>query len=58
MGTGESKFTWQAWAGVGYSFGLVEVVGSWRYLDYHMKSGKAIESLSFNGPAVSVVFRW
>ena len=58
VGTGESEFTWQAWAGIGYSFGLVEVVGSWRYLDYHMKSGKAIESLSFNGPAVSVVFRW
>ena len=58
LGTGNSKFTWQAMAGIGYSFGSFSIVGDWRYLDYHMKSGKPFETLSFSGPAVAAVFRW
>jgi hypothetical protein len=58
LGTGNSKFTWQAMTGIGYSFGTVSVVGSWRYLDYRMKSGRPFETLNFNGPAVAAVFRW
>jgi hypothetical protein len=58
VGAGDSKLTWQAVAGVGYSFGWGDVVATWRYLDYEMKSGKAIESLTFNGPSISAVFRW
>lgn len=58
MGTGESRFTWQAMAGLGYGFGWGDVVASWRYVDYQMKSGSAVEELSFNGPAIAVVFRW
>jgi hypothetical protein len=58
IGTGESKFTWQAMGGVGYSFGWGDIIGAWRYLDYQMKSGKPIESLNFSGPAIAAVFRW
>jgi hypothetical protein len=58
VGTGESQFTWQAMAGVGYSFGWGDVVGSWRYIDYRMESGKPLQELSFNGPAIAAVFRW
>lgn len=58
VGAGESKLTWQAVGGVGYSFQWGDVVASWRYLDYEMKSGNAIESLTFNGPSNSAVFRW
>jgi hypothetical protein len=45
-------------AGVGYGFGWGDVVASWRYVDYQMKSGSAIEELSFNGPAIAAAFRW
>jgi hypothetical protein len=58
IGTGESKLTWQAMAGLGYSFGWGDIVAAWRYIDYDMKSGKNIESLTFNGPAIAAVFRW
>jgi hypothetical protein len=58
VGAGESKLTWQAVVGVGYSFQWGDVVAAWRYLDYEMKSGNAVESLSFNGPSISAVFRW
>jgi hypothetical protein len=58
VGTGESKSTWQAMAGVGYSFGWGDVVGAWRYIDYRMKSGSAVEELNFSGPSIAAVFHW
>ena len=58
VGTGESSLTWQAMAGVGYAFGWGSVIGAWRHIDYDMKSGKSIESVSFDGPGVAVAFRW
>ena len=58
VGTGESKFTWQANAGVGYNFDWGSLVASWRYLSYDFKSGGHIESLSFNGPLVGVAFKF
>lgn len=58
IGTGQSRFTWQAYAGLGYAFDWGELLAAWRYIDYQMKSGDAIEDMSFNGPAVAVVFRW
>jgi hypothetical protein len=58
VGTGESDLTWQAMTGIGYSFGWGDVVGSWRYLDYKMKSGSNVESLNFSGPALTAVFHW
>ena len=58
LGTGESKFTWQANAGVGYSFGWGSLIASWRYLHYDFKSGGHVESLSFNGPLVGAVFKF
>ena len=58
VGAGQSKFTWQATVGIGYSFDWGGIVAAWRYIDYDMKSGKAIEDLSFNGPGIAVVFGW
>ena len=58
IGTGESKLTYQAMAGIGYQFGWGDVVASWRYLAYDMKSGKPLEQLDFNGPQIAAVFRW
>jgi hypothetical protein len=58
VGTGNSDLTTQALAGVGYSFGWGEVVGSWRYLGYNMKSDQVLQDLSFNGPMISAVFHW
>ena len=58
IGAGDSDFTWQAMGGLGYSFGWGDVVAAWRYIDYDMKSGNKIESMTFNGPAIAAVFRW
>jgi hypothetical protein len=58
LGTGESRLTWQVMAGIGYSFGSVDLLGAWRYIKYDIKSGEALQDLTLNGPGVAVVFRW
>jgi hypothetical protein len=58
IGGGQSKFTWQAIAGLGYSFGWGDVVAAWRYIDYDFKSGEAVQSLTFNGAAIGVSFKF
>ena len=58
VGTGQTKLTWQAAAGVGYAFHWGDVVAMWRYLDWNAKSGKSIEDLNLNGPMIGVTFRW
>lgn len=58
VGTGESDFTFQGVAGLGYAFKWVDVVAVWRYLYYDLPSGKAINDINFSGPAVGVTFRW
>lgn len=58
VGAGQSKLTWQFNAGIGYQFGWGALVATWRYIDYELKSDKAIQSLTFNGPLIGAVFRF
>lgn len=58
VGTGDSDLTWQGIAGIGYAFSWGEVIAAWRYLDYDFKSGRKIESVNLNGPAIGVAFHW
>ena len=58
IGAGDSDLTWQATAGIGYSYKWGDITAAWRYLDYNMKSGKAIQDLSLSGPVFAAVFRW
>ena len=58
IGTGDSDLTWQAALGVSYAFGWGDVGLVWRYLDYDLGSGGAIEDINFSGPAVGAKFRW
>jgi hypothetical protein len=58
VGTGESRRTLQAAAGVAYAFDFGEVGLAWRYLDYRFDSSEAVQSLKFNGLALGVAFRF
>jgi len=58
VGIGDSDLTWQGIAGIGYAFDWGEVIAAWRYLKYDFKSGKKLDNLTFNGPAVGLSFRW
>ncbi len=58
LGAGQSKSTWQAMLGLGYTFGWGDVVGAWRHVDYRMKSDSELQRLSFDGPSIAAVWRW
>jgi len=59
MGAGDSDYTWQAMAGVGYRISnVVDVVGAYRYLEWKFDDNKAIDSLDISGPMVGVRFRF
>ena len=58
VGTGQSKLTWQALAGVGYSFDWATVTAAWRYLAYDFDSDKNLQDITFSGPFVGLTFRW
>jgi hypothetical protein len=58
VGTGQTKFTWQATAGVGYSYRWGDVLAVWRYLDWNAKSGSSLADLNMSGPMLGVVLHW
>jgi len=57
LGTGQSDFTWQAFAGVGYSFGWGDLSLIYRHLTYEFSDIPA-KNLTFSGPALAATFRW
>ena len=58
VGTGDSDLTWQAIAGLGYSFRWGDVIAGWRYLDYEFKSSSKFDNMNLSGPIVGVALRW
>jgi hypothetical protein len=58
VGAGQSRFTWQVNAGVGYTFDWGSVFATWRYLDYDFKSGDALQSMSMNGVLIGAAFQF
>jgi len=57
-GTGSSKLTAQALAGVGYAFKWGELVGTYRYVLYDMKDDGLLQDIHFAGPAIGATFRF
>lgn len=56
IGTGDSDFTWQTSAGIGYRFSKCDVVLAYRYLDWDFESGDAIDDMNISGPFLGVKF--
>jgi hypothetical protein len=58
-GAGTSKFTWQAMAGVGYSFGWGDLLLAYRYLSFEQSGDNSlIQHLELYGPALGATFRF
>jgi hypothetical protein len=58
VGAGDSDFTWQAMAGLGYRFGWGDVLLSYRYLDYDTGNVAGATDLEFSGPMLGAAFQW
>ena len=59
IGTGDSKLTWQATAGIGYRAGKVwDLALVYRHLEWDFDSTLLIDDVNFSGPTLGVIFRW
>jgi opacity protein-like surface antigen len=59
LGTGDSDYTWQAMAGVGYRINrMVDVVAAYRYLEWKFEDNKVFDTLNISGPLVGLRFRF
>lgn len=55
LGTGESDFTWQAAAGIGYSFGWGDIVLDYRHLEYSQGGNSLVQDLALSGGRLGFV---
>jgi len=58
IGTGESDFTWQANAGLGYRFEVCEDVLSYRYLSWDFDDNPALDNMNISGPMLGIKFKF
>jgi hypothetical protein len=58
VGTGESDFTWQALAGVGYAFDWGDVSLNYRFMSYEPGDDRPIEDMDLYGVAAGVTFHF
>lgn len=58
IGTGDSDFTWQAMAGIGYQFGWGALMLNYRYLDYDTDKSSPVTDLELSGPMFGASFSW
>lgn len=56
IGTGDSNFTWQTFAGIGYQSGWAGVQLGWRYMSYDQGSTRLVQNLSMSGAYLAVNF--
>lgn len=58
IGGGDSKLTWQAAGGVGYSYKWGDLRLVYRHLSYEQSGNKLVQDLSFSGPAFGARFQF
>jgi hypothetical protein len=58
VGTGNTDLTWQAMAGLAYKFKKVDIVATYRYLDWDFDDSSVFKDMNFKGPLVGVKFAW
>lgn len=56
IGAGDSNFTWQTFAGIGYQDGWAGVQLGWRYMAYDQGGNRLVQDLSLSGGYLAVNF--
>ena len=58
VGTGTSRFTWQAFAGASYAFGWGELLLAWRHLGLQDRDREVFRRVTLGGPTLGATFRF
>jgi len=57
VGAADSALRWQGLAGIRAGHGF-DMLGGWRHITYHFRSGMGLDSLDFNGPFLGATLAW
>ena len=58
IGTGDSKLSWQLFAGVGYRYDWGDIKLGYRYLEYDMEDDAIVDDLSLSGGVLGVSIKF
>ncbi len=58
VGTGQSDFTWQAFAGIGYNFGRSDLVFGYRHIGWEFDGSGLLTDIAFSGPGLKYSYRF
>lgn len=58
IGAGDSKLTYQLYAGIGYMFSWGDIKLGYRYVEYKQDDDKLVQDLQLYGPQVGIGFRF
>ena len=58
LGTGDSDFTWQGYAGIGHQWRWGSLVLGYRYLDFDQGDDSEVRGLTMAGAELGVSFRF
>jgi len=56
IGAGQSDFTWQVFAGVGYRFKKLDAILGYRYLDWNFDNNEVFDDLNLSGAFIGATF--
>lgn len=56
IGAGDSNFTWQTFAGIGYQTGWAGVQAGWRYMSYDQGGNRLVQDMTMSGAYLAVNF--
>jgi hypothetical protein len=56
LGTGDSNFTWQGFAGLGYQTGWAGIQAGWRYLSLDQGGNSLVQDMALSGAYLGVNF--
>ncbi|HSR74822.1 MAG TPA: hypothetical protein VLL31_08260 [Sulfurovum sp.] len=58
IGTGDTKLSWQAFAGIGYRYDWGDVKLGYRYLEFDMEDNAIVEDLTLSGAILGVSIKF
>jgi hypothetical protein len=56
IGTGDSDFTWHAFAGIGYKFDSYKLLAGYRHLEWEFEDDAPLEDMQVSGPVIGAIF--
>ena len=58
VGGGDSDFTWQAFAAVGYRYENFDLIAGYRHMEWELETDAPLKEISMSGPIIGAMFKF